>query len=203
MAYDFTTLQADFFSRGFDYLNDAGTGLAKAKRLLNQAMHELNGEEPWPFLEATATGSAPLTIADASGQFESVWDSTNDVLLPRADRSQLQQRYTDNLDQTGAPQWWYRTNVGTVNVYPVQAVSLSVRYFKVGTDLSAGGDLPLMPDRFRVAIAALAAAQEYRTNGETRKAASHQQEAQRTVDKMRLELLGEEPFHVPFLGDDG
>lgn len=202
MAYDFTTLQTDFFSRGFEYLNDAGTGLAKAKRLLNQAMHELNGEEPWPFLEATATGSAPLTIADASGQFESVWDSTNNQMLQRIARVELQQRYGDNLDDTGTPSWWYRTNVGVVNVYPVQAVSLSVRYFKVGTDLSSGGDLPLMPDRFRVAISALAAAQEHRTNGEARTAAGHQQEAQRIVDKMRLELLGEEPQHVPYIGDD-
>lgn len=202
MAFDFTTLQTDFFSRGFDYLNDAGTGLAKAKRLLNQAMHEINGEEPWPFLEASAAGTAPVTIADASGQFESVWDTTNDQILQRISRVELQQRYGDNLDDTGTPSWWYRTNVGVVNVYPVQTVSLSVRYYKVGTDMSAGSDTPLMPDRFRVAISALAAAQEHRTNGEARTAASHQQEAQRVVDKMRLELLGEEPQHVPYIGDD-
>lgn len=205
---DFSTLQTSFFNRGFQDWNDAGTQLAECKRLLNEAMHQLNDEQGgmWPFLEATATGAAPLTIADL-GSLESVWDSTNGRWLVPSDRRVLARGNSDGpLTIAGAPSSFYVSN-GVVRVYPVQAVSLSVRYWKVATDLSAGGDTPLMPSRYHGAIVDLAVAAAHRLNNDEGAAQAAQGEAQRKLDLMASRLLGGQQeagpvFVVPYVGED-
>lgn len=205
---DFSTLRTQFYNRGFENWNDAGSLLAECKRLLNEAMHQIHDEYDgaWPFLEATATGSAPLTISDL-GTIESVWDSTNSRFLDPADRRFLIERYEDGpLDDTGTPAWFYVAN-GSVKVYPVASNSLSVRYWKVASDLSADGDTPLMPTRFHTAIVDLAVAAAHRLNSNEGEAQTAQGEAQRKVETMASRLLGGQqlagPQHIaPLSGDD-
>lgn len=185
---DFQTMQARVFAAGFDYLNDAGAGLATVKEQINAAMHDIDGEYPWPYLEATAAGAAPLTVGDLRS-VEWVWDSTNERFLDRQDRAQLGVFSGDNLDEAGTPVFWYRTGVATVSVFPLQSVGLSVRYFRVEPDLVAGTDTPLAPARFHPAIVDLAVAYLYRRRGDEGPAQDLQVEAQRRVDKMRDELV--------------
>jgi hypothetical protein len=77
---DFTTLQTEFFARGFDYLNDAGTGLIRAKRWINDSYNEICQTADWPFLETSVTAANPQTIADAR-KILTVHDATNHLPL--------------------------------------------------------------------------------------------------------------------------
>ena len=60
MAITLAELRTEVFSP-YSYLNDSGTQAARVDRWINQAYHELCDQAPWPFLEATSTGAAPLT----------------------------------------------------------------------------------------------------------------------------------------------
>lgn len=190
---DFTTLQTEVFSAGFDYLNDASTGLAQVKRWINTAMAEIDGEHDWPYLEATATGTAPLAIPTLRS-IEWVWDNTNDRFLTRLDRSQAAPYYADDLTTLGTPAVYYTTNPSTINVYPVATISLSVRFYKISTDLSAGADTPSMPARFHPAIVDLALAYAHRNRRDEAAAQDYQAEAARRVESMREQLLTEPQF---------
>lgn len=142
---DFTTLQTEVFARGYDYLNDGGAGLARAKRWINQSYLELCTRASWPFLKATTTGTAPLTIADLRAVL-SVVDTTNVQQLFSVDRRWLMS--VDPALTSGTPTSYYLESATQIKVWPVQAVSLSVNYLKTPAQLSAGGDTPLVPDEW-------------------------------------------------------
>lgn len=164
MAADFSTLQADLFALGFDTLNDAGTGLARAKRYLNLAYKELVGEELWSFRETDATGAAPLTITDL-GVVASVVDTAQRRPLQPVERQTLVDAYTI-VTTAGSPRYFFLLGK-QVNTFPVGG-TLSVHYWKQAADLSASGDLPIVPDEWHDGIllgaarrAALREAQDY------------------------------------------
>lgn len=151
MAYDFATLQSDIFARGFQPLNDAGTGLAMVKRMINDSMHRIDSRFPWLYRNTTTTGAAPLTIADL-GQIESVTDVAGKRTVQPADRRDLRRWYGD-LTTSGTPLYYYITGGTQINLYPAStSLTLTVDYWKVAPDLSASGDAPLMPDRYRPVI---------------------------------------------------
>lgn len=144
----FAELQTEFFSRGFDQLNDASTGLARAKRYINEAYADVCDRQEWPFLYADATGAPPLTIS-ALRAVLSVTDSTNDTPLSRIDRRTLVEMYPD-LPDTGTPTYWYRNSETSLAVYPANTgVSLSVRYVKFPTVLSGSSDSHIIPERWQ------------------------------------------------------
>lgn len=140
---DFQTLQADFFAGGFDHLNDAGAGLARAKRYLNAAYkRDIVKHANWPFRETTSTGSAPLTVGATLGPVASVFDTTRNVKLHPVDRRTLNASYSD-LSIAGSAQWYY-LQAGVIKTYPVGG-TLTVVHWQVPVDLSANGDTPIVP----------------------------------------------------------
>lgn len=187
MAYTFQTLQDDIFARGFQPLNDASTGLAMVKRMINDSMHWVDGLADWPYRQATTTGVAPLTIADL-GTIESVVDVANDRTIEPADRRDLR-RYYGDLTTVGRPDYYYVT-AGVVSLYPVQAsLTLTVDYWKVTADLSAGADVPLMPDRYRSVIVEDVTAKLLRLRREPDVAAAMVQVRDQLLQQMTAELL--------------
>lgn len=188
MALDFTALQTEFFARGFDFLNDAGAGLTRAKRWLNDAAHEIDELEDWPYLNASTTGAAPLTIADLR-TVESVAIVSDMLVLEPQDRRSLVDYYVD-LTTTGTPTFYYITTGTTINVYPANtSKTLTVRYWKFTADMSAGTDAPAMPDRFRMAVVERACAKAYRDSDNPQAAADCLGESERIVQTMRESLL--------------
>lgn len=187
MALDFTAIQTELFARGFDYLNDAGTGLTRAKRWINEAMHELDSEEQWDYLFASTTGTAPITIADLDS-VESVLDVAALNPLVQVDRSALFQDTVD-LTITGQALYWYKTAPTIIAVYPVSTATMTVKYYKFGPDLSAGGDAPLVPDRWRQAIVEKAAAKAFRDSNDKAAADDCLAEYARLVSQMRDKML--------------
>ena len=114
--------------------------------LINRSYQEMAGAADYPWLEATSTGVAPLSITDLR-TIESVVDTTAQVRLAPLDRRHIMESdYT--LTTTGTPSWYYLTTGSTVAVYPANTTdSLSVRYWKIPTDLT-GSVEPGFPARF-------------------------------------------------------
>lgn len=190
MALDFTALQAELFARGFDFLNDAGTGLVRAKRWINEAMHEVNAMERWEYLYANSSGVPPLTIADLRIVEDVTLTATGAPLI--AQSRALLEAVFGTLTTAGAstPVYWYRSAPTVVTAYPLNtSLSVSVRYWKFGTDLSAGSDVPLMPDRYRQVIVERAAAKAFRDSNDQAGEAQALAEVERLLAMMRLELI--------------
>lgn len=101
----------------------------------------------WPWLKATSTGAAPLTISDLR-RVRAVVDTSNKNQLSRMRDTEILEFADNTLATTGAPSWWYLTSDTVLAVYPVQTASLSVPYIKFSPALSADGDTPLIPSRY-------------------------------------------------------
>jgi hypothetical protein len=181
----FLELQTEFYARGYDYMNDAGTQATRAKAWLNQSYLELCEEELWPFLLTTATGAAPLTIADIRTLYTVVDTAASNVLAP-AQEDELIDTYT-TLTTTGTPLWFYVADT-VVKTYPVGG-TLSARYWKVPAELSANGDVAVVPQRFCNLIVDGAVRRAGNDNDDTAGAQRAEDERQRGIDVMRRSLL--------------
>lgn len=182
----FLQLQTEFYARGYDYLNDAGAGVTRAKAWINQAYLELCDEDLWPFLLTTASGAAPLAIADMRA-IQSVQNTANagDVLAPFPEDELTD--YYNLLTTTGVPDYFYLDDT-TVRTYPVGG-TLSVRYWKVPALLSANGDIAVVPDRFANLIVDGAVRRAANDNENAQAAQLAEQERQKGVEQMRESLL--------------
>lgn len=179
MALDLTALRAELVARGFDYLSQT-----RQDRFLNDALHAIDDLEPWSYLQATTTGTSPLTIADL-GRVFTVADTTNGVSLGYLSRPQVVDGFGSTTLTSARPYWYYLTGGTTVVAFPVSSVSLTVNYFKVGPDLSSGSDVPLMPDRFRYAIVEYATAAALRDVSNYAEAQAASQAGDVIVSRMR------------------
>lgn len=202
MALTFLGLQTEFYARGMDYLNDTGAGQTRAKRWLNDAYHSINELGDWPYLEATVSGTSPLTISDLRS-VDTVVDTTNQRVLQQRSGSELQTWDANMTTQTGAPTDYYVAAGNIITPYPGNAVTLLVRYWKVAPDMSADSDTPLIPDRFRYAIVDYAVASALRDD-ESPDAVVAQAAGDLTVAKMRSWAGGLSPDRtiMPLVGDD-
>jgi len=171
----FLELRTELFARGVDYLNQDAAGTTRAKRWLNEAyIEDVCDEQPWPFLETTVTGTAPLSIADVKDVLYVV-DTTNKTRLSSTDIRDVVDVDTDPLT-AGTPHSYYLNGASSLAVYPTNTtVSLSVRYVKVPAELSADGDVPVLPARFHPMIVDGAMVRAYRDNDEWEAAGQAQQ----------------------------
>lgn len=138
-----TTATTELQARGGSYL-----AAARCTTMLNDAKNELEDFYPWPWLETTTTGTAPVTISDLKYVLYVV-DTTNKCELPGVSAQWLISQETADLTQTGDASYWYLDGLTSLKVYPVNTTaSLSVRYVKYSPELSAGSDTPLFPARY-------------------------------------------------------
>lgn len=131
--------RAELESRGYARFTDArlNTWLETAKTRFED--YPFN----WPWLKATVTGAAPLTVSDLR-RVLSVADSTTRTPLGAIDDNALVEFVDTNLAQAGAALGWYLASSTSVATYPTTA-ALSVRYVKFSPALSGDSDTPLIP----------------------------------------------------------
>lgn len=141
---DLAELRTRLKARGFDFLTDP-----ELDRHLNDAYQEICDLEDWPFLTATATGAAPLSITDLR-TVTSVWETTDRKRLPLTTYDELVWRGLD-LTTTGTPCEYWIDGLTTVKTYPLGG-TLSVRYIKTTDALVNTDDEPVIPARFRDVI---------------------------------------------------
>lgn len=191
MATTFVMLRTEFFARGYDYMNDGGAQLTRAKAWVNDAYLELCDEELWPFLRATAAGAAPLAIADVR-LVDTVVNTITGWPIYRTPEDELIDAY-GTLTQTGTPTAWYLDDT-TLRTYPVGG-TLSVRYWRVPAALVADADAVVIPDRFANAIVDGAVRLAANDNNEPAAAQEAEGERQGVLERMREQLLVRETRH--------
>ena len=148
-----TQAQAEMQARGFDYLDSS-----RLTNFLNRGLTDFEDFWRWPWLTKTATGAAPLTIADLKFVLK-VYDAIGNELFGMSDAEDLD--YT----LTGTPtSWWIDETSGSpvLTAYPVGAATLSVRYVAESTPLAGGNDTPLIPSRYHNLWIDLAVVHAYR-----------------------------------------
>ena len=164
-------------ARGFDYLSNTRTDY-----FLNAALTEIDDAFPWPWLETTTTGTAPLTITDLKQPLY-VIDTTNERELQSLE-------YRDliigdpNLTETGAPAVWSLNGTTQIVVWPVSSVSLSVRYIKTSPVLDEAADEPLLPSRYHTVWIDRAVAEALKDSDNQQAANVLLQDVQRRVEQM-------------------
>lgn len=129
-------IRAEVESRGYDYVSDSRLNL-----WIKQGYRWVCSLEPWPFLETTISGQAPLTVADLS---QLLHVSSEDRVLRGADYRDIKDR-DPNLDDVGTPEFWYLTG-DTINTWPTSSEVLEVRYVRKPAELSSDSDVPLIPE---------------------------------------------------------
>jgi hypothetical protein len=181
----FLQLQTEFYARGFDYLNDGGAGATRAKAWINQAYDELCEEELWPFLLTTASGAAPLTVADIR-TIMSVVDTVSSRVFAPVDEDELTDDFLP-LTTAGTPSFYYVDDT-IVRTYPVGG-TLTVRYWKVPVFMSATTDIAIVPDRFVNLIVDGAVRRAQNDNDNAPGAQQAEAERQAGLERMRYSLF--------------
>ena len=180
---DFSALKTELAARGFDHLSSTRQGY-----YINAARAELDRMYLWPWREASATGTAPLTISDLA-VVEAVTDTTNDTVLTPIDYRTLLHTFPD-LSTAGNPTYYYtaRPSSPEVATYPVSSsATIGVQYWKVTPDLSASSDTPASPTEAHYTIVDLAVRRAYRDSDNHAEAEAIQSEIDRAIGQLLLQ----------------
>lgn len=178
---NFGELKTELANRGFDYLSDARLGY-----FVNQARHELDMMELWPYRITETSGTPPVTITDLGSVEEVVDTSNNYSMLQNTDRRTLRSAYND-LTMTGSPTHFFIDN-GVLRSYPIGG-SVTIRYYKRPADLSGSTDLPLAPTQYHMLIVDMAARWAYKDSDNEQGAAAIGEDISRQQQLMRMDLL--------------
>lgn len=143
MSDTFADLKTELAARGTDYLEPG-----RPERFLNRGYQMLCEEYPFDFLKKTVTAqTAPLALTDLR-EIVYVADATSDAELFELDERRVSYLDPDS-SETGTATYWYLAG-DTLKVYPADTgASLTVRYVYVPAELSAAGDEPVVPQRYR------------------------------------------------------
>lgn len=134
--------RAELEARGYSRFTDA-----RLNTWLNQARVRFE-DYPfnWPWLKATTSGAAPLTVSDLR-RVLSVANSTTRQALIQVDADGLVEFVDTDLARAGSAVGWYLASSTSVASYPVTA-ALSVRYIKFSPALASDSDIPLIPSDY-------------------------------------------------------
>lgn len=178
------------YKTGFDDL-----GADRLKRWLNEAYHEVNEAEDWPYLETIASGASPVTTTDLR-KLLSVTDTTNASILPVVARRWLMRVFASiTTVATPAEYAWYDNTTTQIKTYPVPAAppTVSVQYVKIPVDLAATTDTPVLPTRYHDLIVSGAIRRAYEARGDYQSAQAIDTEVQKGIAQMRTALLRPTP----------
>jgi hypothetical protein len=179
---DLTAALAELASRGADHVSSA-----RRTTFLNDAKNEFESVWPWPWLETTATGAAPLTVSDLRAVLYVV-DSTNRRVLRGASAQDIVLQVDPTITTTGTPECWWLDGTTTLKVYPANtSVSLSVRYIKYSAELSAGADTPLIPTRLHNLWIDLAVIRVYQDSDELQAATALRADVRGRLERLVAE----------------
>lgn len=176
----------------------------RATRFVNQAYLQICSTFPWPFLETTATGAAPLTLTRPQTVL-SVVDTTSQTWLQYLDRQAVVSQLDPTLAETGAPEFWWLDG-DVVTVYPASTGSLSVRFVQQPVALVSDSDQVTVPLRFNDVLIDLATAKALRACGQINEARVVQQDADSGLERMRFALLSRQasgPDYIAVYGGEG
>jgi len=172
-------LRAEVYARGFDYEGDTD----RIDRWINQAYQELCEETAWPFLEASTSGTAPVTITDVR-TVQSVSNTTTGRTLDGLARRDVVD-VDPEVDDAGSPTHFY-LDAQVLRVFPLNTTdTISVRYLKIPTALASDSDTPIVPTRYQDLIVDGAVIRAYKDDDEMEAAGILRQVWAEGVQRMR------------------
>jgi hypothetical protein len=172
-------IRAEVRARGYDYLPDSRIDL-----WIQQTYLWVCSLYPWPFLETTASGPAPLTITDLS-QILHVSDGTQ-ILDGRDQRDILD--HDPGLTVAGTPAAWYLEGED-IHIWPADpATEIRVRYIREPAEL-VDNTSPLFPAAYHEILVDGAVLRGLKDNDEYDAASSLQGVLDMAVDGMKEAML--------------
>lgn len=145
---NFAELKTELFARGLNYLEESAAEVARAEFWLNTGYREVCNLQNWSFLEATATGPAPLSVPDFR-KAEYVLGSDGLPLTKTTRRDLVRDGW--KLTDTGTPIFYYLTQGTIFNVAPVSTSNITVAYFKRIAPMT-GTDVPVFDEEYHNVI---------------------------------------------------
>ena len=126
--------------------------------LLNDAYEDIWTREGWPFKEAETTisvvaNNATPTMPADFGKVIALGDDTNSTELEFFRADELQLETIGSLTATGQPLIYYFVG-NTLKLYPVpdSSYTLTLKYIKTFTPLTADTDVPALPNNHRLIV---------------------------------------------------
>lgn len=145
---NFEELKTELFARGLNYLEENAQEVARAEFWLNTGYREVCNLQNWSFLEATASGAAPLSVPDFR-KADYVLGADGLPLSKTTRRDLVRDGWS--LTETGTPIFYYLTQGTIFNVAPVSTSPLTVVYFKRVAPMS-GTDVPIFDEEYHNVI---------------------------------------------------
>lgn len=181
----FAQMVVEMKARGFEHMG------ARVESYLNDAyLLDICEGEDWSFLEETKEGAAPLTISDLR-TVEYVIDQTNIGKLEPLLKDRITDDWNPDLTEAGTPSLYYITQGTTINVFPVAANTIEVRYWKVAEELSGTAE-PLLPKRWHSLIIDGAVARAYRNSDDWELSQAAKATFETELQGMRESLLNQQ-----------
>lgn len=174
-------IRAEVQARGFDYVTNA-----RVDTWINRSYQRINDREAWQFLEATATGAAPLTIASVRAVL-SVIDTVTERVLEYDDERTIRER-DPSLSRTANPDSWYLDGT-QIKVFPLSTNNLNVRHLAFPATLTLDADTPIWPARYHYILVDAAVAQGYKDSDNMETFAIAQEDVNQQVFEMATALL--------------
>jgi hypothetical protein len=160
MAYTFSVIAGKVRNR----IRDTSYSTEDTANFINDTVNDIFNEYRLPFMQTTQTYTVTVGDSDithGSGlptNFVNTIDLVNttsgqESVIPYKDFSELDIAYPDEDDTTrnasGVPLYWYKYG-NTIKLFPspAAAYTLTLRYYKKPTVLSADGDVPDIPSEF-------------------------------------------------------
>lgn len=149
-------------------VRNTGYSPAETKQYINDTVNDVFNRFRLPFMQAVQTYTVGVGVADITNgtglpdNFVTVIDLVattqgQEQVIPFKDYTELENLYPDTADTTahpnGQPLYWYKY-ADTIKVFPAPATAytLSLRYYKKPTLLSADADVPELPSEFQELI---------------------------------------------------
>lgn len=167
-----TTMLSDFQDHGFTDID-----ITHFLTYLNHSYMMFCTREPWPFLEKlvtttfTTSSAQQFTATTDVKQVLSIINTTQGYALDPERASTIYKNNASTLTITGSPAWYYSPISNTaapmgkqVHVYPQPSAAdaVQMRYIYIPALLTAGGDIPVVPERFHRILVFGALWQAYR-----------------------------------------
>lgn len=154
----------DIVTRVQQRVRDTGYSTSEIIGFINDTQNDIFNEYRLPFMETTQGYTLTANVSDITDgdglpsnyvQAIDLIDTTNgsERRLTYKDIREIEQDHPDpddtSINPAGKPQYWYYY-AETIRVYPkpADAYTLTLRYYKKPTALSANGDIPEVPSQF-------------------------------------------------------
>lgn len=176
---------------------------------LNAAMHDIENDFDWPWLESASTkispvaGTSALPLPQKVLKIISVRDVTNSKILTYMDRRQFQRDIEEPAERGPAPEVFTLNGLETVQIYPVLSVAISMEIFYQTTtdDMAIPTDEPktgsiVWPLLSHYLIVLKAASIALLAEDEPEKSKAVKEEYEKSLEKLRKKF-GERELGEP------